>query len=327
MFRQPIIARLARRLFPRRLLSRDKVLFEDALKYLFEQEEAGKTISEKELGTALGIVEHQVSRFIEKLVELGFLEKTAARVRLTEAGRQEAVRIVRLHRLWEQYLAEETGWNPTAWHAKAHQLEHQASTTTADELAARLGFPRFDPHGDPIPTAAGEVLKPRGAPVLYAQPGEVVQVSHIEDDPPAAYQELLDHEMHPGTQLRVERKCDDGVTVLHQGETIQLSRQASANLWVTDVQEKPVAPFDEKPRTLADLSLGEEVIVRAISPACRGLARRRLLDLGFVSGTRVRAELRSLGGDPTAFRVRNTLVALRRDQAKYILVEKNNQSN
>lgn len=327
MPRQPIIARLARRIFPRGLFSRNKVLFEDALKYLFEQEEAGKTVSEKELGAALGVVEQQVPRFVKKLVELGFLEKISAGVRLTEAGRQEAVRIVRLHRLWEQYLAEETGWNPTAWHAKAHQLEHQASPDTADELAARLGFPRFDPHGDPIPTAAGEVLKPRGVPLLYAQPGEVVQVCHIEDDPPAAYQELLDRGMHPGTQLRVERRGDDGVTVLHQGQTIQLSSQASANLWVTEAQEKPVAPFDEKPRTLANLSLGEEAIVRAISPACRGLVRRRLLDLGFVPGTRVRAELKSLGGDPTAFRVRNTLVALRGDQAKYILVEKTNQAN
>lgn len=301
-----------------------RVLFEDALKFLHEQEETGRTSTGSDLAKAVGISEKSLPRFVESLQNAGLLAPTRTgeeTLQLTTEGRQEARRIVRLHRLWEQYLAEQTGLGPHEWHETAHRLEHTTPPEVAETLAARLGFPRFDPHGDPIPTESGELVKRPGMPLSQATPGDVVQVCHIEDEPAAAYQELLDNHLHLGTPIRVESVHEDGVTVRHHGQSIRLSSEASANLWVREPQVAETRVWEKPRTTLADLSLGEEAVVTGISPQCRGLQRRRLLDLGFVPGTVVKAELRSPSGDPTAFRVRNTLIALRKDQAQAIYVE------
>ena len=73
-------------------------------------------------------------------------------------------------------------------------------------------------------------------------------------------------------------------------------------------------------------SIGQEATVVDISAACRGLERRRLLDLGIVPGTVVRAELQSAGGDPIAYRIRGAMIALRKDQADLIYVRSHDNS-
>ena len=311
-------------LWPIRTRWKRRVLFEDALKFIHEREETGQPVTPEELASAIGIPPKSLPGFVGRLREIGYLEPEREgdrNLRLTAEGRQEALRIVRLHRLWERYLAEQTGLAPEEWHAAAHRLEHTTTPETANSLAAQLGFPRFDPHGDPIPTETGEIAQREGTPISESKPGDVVQVCHIEDEPLAAYQELLAHDLHLGTPLRVEKIRQDGVTVRHQGQTIRLSPEASANLWVKAAPETESKPWEQPRATLADLQVGEVGIVKGISPQCRGLQRRRLLDLGFVPGTRVVAELRSPSGDPTAYRVRNTLIALRRDQAQLIDIE------
>ncbi|MEJ2563270.1 MAG: FeoA family protein, partial [Anaerolineales bacterium] len=75
-------------------------------------------------------------------------------------------------------------------------------------------------------------------------------------------------------------------------------------------------------QTLACLELGEQGVVLGISPACRGAERRRLFDLGVLQGATVQAEYRSPSGDPTAYRIRDALIALRKEQADYIFIEK-----
>jgi len=83
----------------------------------------------------------------------------------------------------------------------------------------------------------------------------------------------------------------------------------------------PPPPSSPVGDTLADLALGEEAVVLEISGRCPGPERRRLLDLGLTPGARVRAEIRSPGGDPTGYRVRGAVLALRRKQAERIAIE------
>ena len=78
---------------------------------------------------------------------------------LTDAGLEYALHMVRAHRLWERYLADQTGYQALAWHELADQMEHRLTPAAANALAATLGNPTYDPHGDPIPSAEGEVLK------------------------------------------------------------------------------------------------------------------------------------------------------------------------
>jgi len=74
---------------------------------------------------------------------------------LTSDGRSYALRIIRVHRLWEKYLADETSVSENEWHQKAEEVEHLITPEQADTLAAQIGNPVFDPHGDPIPSASG----------------------------------------------------------------------------------------------------------------------------------------------------------------------------
>ena len=90
---------------------------------------------------------------------------------------------------------------------------------------------------------------------------------------------------------------------------------------VTVLQLEPAgAPAEEFGRTLEDLSVGHTAEVVGLAPSCQGIQRRRLLDLGVVPGTRIRSELASRSGDPTAFEIRGALIALRREQQRWVRV-------
>ena len=83
------------------------------------------------------------------------MQSAGGELRLTSEGKAGALRIIRVHRLWEHYLAEETGHAADSWHREAEDREHSISATEADELDELMGFPVYDPHGDPIPTDTG----------------------------------------------------------------------------------------------------------------------------------------------------------------------------
>ncbi|MGQ9505482.1 MAG: metal-dependent transcriptional regulator [Thermogutta sp.] len=301
-------------------LVRRRVFIEDALKFLFEQEESGVQATSENLARSLALPTGCAHRILKKLIDLKFVRESPEGIVLSDTGRHEALRIVRLHRLWEKYLAEETGLDPGEWHTKAHALEHVTSQAVAGGLVARLGDPRFDPHGDPIPTESGEIKTVAAKPIATTQAGDLVEITHLEDEPVSVFRDLLDQGLHLGAQLQVQRSSEEETVVRHHGETVVLSPEVARNVYVRLISEQEFRFSETKPVTLAELNLQEEGVVIGFAPACRGLARRRLLDLGFVPGTRVRAELSSIGGDPTAFRVRNTLIALRKSQAALILI-------
>lgn len=301
-------------------LVRRRVFIEDALKFLFEQEEAGGQATPENLARSLALPTSCAHRIFKKLIDLRLARQSPEGIVLSNTGRQEALRIVRLHRLWEKYLAEETDLDPGEWHTKAHALEHVTSQAVAEGLVARLGDPRFDPHGDPIPTESGEIKTVSAKPIAMTQPGDLVEITHLEDEPVSVFRDLLDRGLHLGAQLQIERFSEKEIAVRHHGETVVLSPEESRNVHVKVISKQELKFREGRPTTLAELNLHEEGVVLGFAPACRGLARRRLLDLGFVPGTRVRAELSSIGGDPTAFRVRNTLIALRKSQAALILI-------
>lgn len=71
---------------------------------------------------------------------------------LTTKGREAALKLIRAHRIYEQYLAEHSGYAPTEWHQRAHRMEHHISKDEQERYVSLLGNPLYDPHGDPIPT-------------------------------------------------------------------------------------------------------------------------------------------------------------------------------
>ncbi len=300
----------------RLLRSNERVLIEDALKHAYDCEYRKTPCTLHSLAGALSLRGSRVAGLIARLEELRLIEEAEGCYRLTAGGRSDALRVVRIHRLWERYLSDETGLDPTEWHAEADAREHSTSPQEADSLAVSMGEPRFDPHGDPIPTADGDIAPQRGKPLSELSPGQVAEIVHVEDEPASIYAQLVAEGLYPGMRVRLLEKTPRRVRFEGDAQEHVLAPVLATNLTVLVHEGETEA--EAALRSLSALELGELAQVTGISALCRGLERRRLLDLGVVPGTEIEAELRSPSGDPTAYRVRGALIALRQEQTDLI---------
>ena len=293
---------------------------EDALKHLFDCEYQGRVGTLHSVAGALGLAAGRAAELLERMADRELVVGGDGAFPLTDEGRDYALRIVRIHRLWEHYLSERTGLEPLAWHDKAERLEHTTTEQEAEELSARLGHPRYDPHGDPIPTAGGEIVPRHGTALNDLRPGRLAEIVHVEDEPVSIYAQLVAAGLHPGMKVLVRESSPQRIRFDADGEEHVLAPILAAN--VTAVELPTGGEMDAAFENLASLSVGERARVVGFTGSCRGMERRRLLDLGLIPGTRVSAELRSPGGDPTGYRIRGAVIALRREQAERIRVER-----
>jgi DtxR family Mn-dependent transcriptional regulator len=144
-------------------------------------------------------------------------------------------------------------------------------------------------------------------------------IVHLEDEPAQVYAQIAAEGLRPGTSVRMMEATPERIRFWADGDERILAPVAAANVSVVPVPSDG-SDREESRETLASLRPGEAATVIRISKACRGLERRRLLDLGILPGTRIEAAMKSPSGDPTAYRVRGTLVALRDEQAGLIHV-------
>jgi DtxR family transcriptional regulator, Mn-dependent transcriptional regulator len=296
-----------------------RIQIEDALKHLYDCEYRGVGTSLESLAGALSLTRDDAVTLVDRLMQLKLVASDGAALVLTSDGRSYALRVIRIHRLWERYLSEETAVRETEWHTQAEKVEHVMTLQEAEQLAQKLGHPVLDPHGDPIPTATGTIPPMRGVALNRMNPGAHAVIVHIEDEPAAIYNQLVAQGLHIGMHVRVSERAPDRLVIESEGNELGLAPLSAANISVIPVESKTkeAAPH----RTLSSLPPGREAVVRGVSPACRGLQRRRLLDLGVVPGTVIRAEMVSPTGDPTAYRIRGATIALRRKQADLIYVD------
>ncbi|MBX7120144.1 MAG: FeoA domain-containing protein [Gemmatimonadaceae bacterium] len=295
----------------------ERVRVEDALKYLFHRGAEGTDVTPDALAGALQVRQAVARDLLDRLTDRGLAERHGPLGhRLTAVGRTEALRIVRSHRLLEHYLADRTGIGPEEWHEVAEDEEHLLTPEEVERLAERLGQPRFDPHGDPIPTATGELPVTTDLPLPTLPPGDGGTIVHLEDEPTDAYDRLVAQGFALGKSVVVRSRTPTMTALVLDGRELAIPRafEPAVSIERAEVAHGPV-------RTLADLAMGEVGRVRRLSSDCRGAQRRRLLDLGVVPGTRIVGEMRSAGGDPIAYRIRGALIALRRHQAAWIEVE------
>lgn len=293
---------------------------EDALKQIYLAEVEGHRPTVASIAGALYLRRSAVVRLLAHMQAAGLVQFSQDDICLTPRGRQAALHIVRAHRLWEHHLAEETGVDELEWHEQAEIYEHFLSPEATDRLAAHLGNPTHDPHGDPIPKATGEWTAPASQVLTSVAGGQTVRITQLEDEPTAVYAQLVAEGLHPGMIVRVGDANGHQVRFWSSAGEHVLAPIIAANVFVTPIRgEEPPTPHLVP--TLADLALGESTEVTRLSPRCRGIERRRLMDLGIVPGTRITAELASAGGGLTAYRIRGALIALRREQAALIQVQ------
>lgn len=297
-----------------------RVRMEDALKHLYKCEHGGMPFTLEGLAGALEISRIEASWTLGALRERGLVRLDGGSFPLTDEGREYGLQIIRTHRLVERFLADRTGVAPGEWHDVAEEREHRLSPDEVQALSSSLGHPRFDPHGDPIPTPLGEMPSLDGVPLTQLTQGQEGVILHLEDEPPETYHRLLESGLAPQMEIRVRTVEEGGgLTLEADGQVVSLDPMGARNVTVA------LRPLQSDPReslpTLADLRPGGVATVVGISPKCQGVQRRRLLDLGVVPGTPITVELRSASGDPVAYLIRGALIALRRDQAAWIQVD------
>jgi DtxR family Mn-dependent transcriptional regulator len=194
---------------------------EDYLKAIYRLSPEGRPAATSDIARLLELSAPSVSGMVKRLSELGFLEHIPYKgVQLTEAGRRAALRMVRRHRLIEAYLVQFLGYSWDTVHVEAERLEHAVSDTLVERMAAALGHPVVDPHGDPIPAADGSIHEPACTPLADVDIGETVEIRRVDESEPERLRYLALLGLVPGVVLRVlDRQPFGGpVTVESAGE-------------------------------------------------------------------------------------------------------------
>jgi DtxR family Mn-dependent transcriptional regulator len=213
---------------------------EDYLKQIFleQQGDPEQVVGMGRLATALSLAPGTVTSMVKTLAESGLVEyEPYTGVRLTAPGRGLALRVVRRHRLIELFLVQVLGIDWSEVHPEAERLEHAMSDSLVDHIDEMLGRPGVDPHGDPIPTAGGEVEEPDHPSLLGCRRRVPLVVARITDQDPAFLQ-LVDREgLVPGqavTQLGSDEAADTVLLEVADGREVRLGFRAASKILVQE---------------------------------------------------------------------------------------------
>jgi DtxR family Mn-dependent transcriptional regulator len=292
---------------------------EDALKHLLDREQRGRHASPESLSGATGFSSQKTFKIIARMQSQGLIEHRGMQLHLTPEGERWAIHIVRAHRLLERYLADEARLPLNKVHAEAHRREHGLTPAQVDAMDALLGYPTHDPHGDPIPNREGVMAEIESTPVTDWDEDAPARIVHLEDEPELAFAQILAEGLALGQTIRILERSPERY-LLSDGETeYRLAPAVAANVHVAPLPESITAlagaiPLNELPHT-------EKAEIIALDEACQGFTRRRFLDLGLTPGAVIFPELKNSFRDPRGYRVRGTLIALRREQANQIWVK------
>jgi DtxR family transcriptional regulator, Mn-dependent transcriptional regulator len=180
---------------------------EDYLKAIYqldqEEPEAGSVTGQR-IAERLGVASPSVTNMIKRLSELGLVEHERYRgVELSNTGERIALEVVRHHRLLERYLVEALGYGWDEVHDEAERLEHHISEALEARMAAALGDPTVDPHGDPIPHLDGSVAGADTRKLVDLAPGDVAVVRRVSDQDPERLRYLEQLGLRPGANVRL----------------------------------------------------------------------------------------------------------------------------
>jgi DtxR family transcriptional regulator, Mn-dependent transcriptional regulator len=299
--------------------TRQRELVEDALKHLLDREQSGRHASPESLAGTLGLSRVKTTSLITRMESQGRIETHDSELHLTPEGERWALHIVRAHRLWERYLVDEARMPITQIHGEAHHREHSLTDAQLDKLDAELGHPTRDPHGDPIPSRGGTMPKAEGEPLTAWQINRPARIVHLEDEPSIAFDQIVAAGLRLGQKIRILEISPERY-ILSDGEVeYRLAPTVAANVHIAALPESEMLKASAIP--LNELTDNQHAEIITLDEAVQGFTRRRFLDLGLTPGTVIFPELINFFGDPRAYRVRGTLIALRKDQAAQIWVK------
>jgi DtxR family transcriptional regulator, Mn-dependent transcriptional regulator len=168
------------------------------------RDRSDEPVSTSAIAERLGVSPASSSAMIKRLESLGLLEREPYHgVELTAAGERVALEVIRHHRLLELYLAEALGMSWDRVHEEAEKLEHAISPELSQLIADKLGNPTHDPHGDPIPSADGEIEESSSRALSDLEPGERGRFTRVSDSDPEMLRYLSSRGIERGEVLEV----------------------------------------------------------------------------------------------------------------------------
>ncbi len=208
------------------------------LKSIYQLGENEDLVAISALAAHLSISPVSATEMIHRMVSRKLVQHIPYKgVRLTEKGRIQALAVIRRHRLWERFLTDRLGLPWERVHDVACQLEHAAGPEVTEALAADLGYPRKCPHGNPIPTAEGEMPDLDGINLLELPPGKAARVAVIQPED----SEILEHLSSRGLALGVELQVieiaplDGPRTLSIGGQRVVLGKEMASCIMVQPV--------------------------------------------------------------------------------------------
>lgn len=217
------------------------VSVENYLKAIYHLEGQGdERVKTKDLATELDISHSSVTSMLKTLADDGLIDYEPYRgARLTDDGIHSALKVIRNHRLIEIFLVKTLDFDWDEVHDEAERLEHAVSDKLADRIDDFLGRPKFDPHGDPIPTAEGEVSDLEGVPLDEVDAGQSARIKRVLDQDPEVLRYLDSIGLTPNTEIEVREviPIDGQMSIRVDGEIRTVSKTLASRLLATDVTE------------------------------------------------------------------------------------------
>jgi DtxR family Mn-dependent transcriptional regulator len=177
---------------------------EDYLKAIYRLTPEGRPAATSDIANLLELAPASVSGMVKRLSEHGLLEHVPYKgVQLTEEGRRAALRTIRRHRLIEAYLVAFLGYTWDTVHDEAERLEHAVSDQLVERMAAVLGHPSVDPHGDPIPDVDGAIHEPASTPLSELPEGIAAELRRVDESDPERLRYIASIGLHPGARVVV----------------------------------------------------------------------------------------------------------------------------
>ncbi|HVT90012.1 MAG TPA: metal-dependent transcriptional regulator [Tepidisphaeraceae bacterium] len=204
--------------------------------YVAQQDAPGELVTMGRLATIMGVVPGTATSMIKALADSGLVAyEPRSGVRLTSGGEQLALHVLRRHRLVELFLVKILGLDWSEVHAEAEELEHVISDKVLQRIDECLGHPTVDPHGDPIPSARGQINRPPMYSLADCDLARPVRIARIVDQEPAFLQFVNQSGLTPGSGVVVEKRdpIAQAVTIRPQrGSTITLGSGVAAKILV-----------------------------------------------------------------------------------------------
>lgn len=202
--------------------------------YNIEHRNSAGEVSVNEIAERMQTRPATVTDMLRKLSEKTLIHYEKYRkIKLSEQGTDIALQIIRKHRLWETFLHDKLNFSWDEVHEVAEQLEHIHSQKLTDRLDEYLGFPSFDPHGDPIPDSKG--VLPKSSTLLLSEtaPSKVCKIVAVKDTTSSFLQQLERLKLQIGTRLEIEERMPYDNSILakiDERNTVMLSEKIALNL-------------------------------------------------------------------------------------------------